>query len=183
VGTFANNKSHAAVGESVTSSAVLAVVLVPFLIRWTYTLANRPSDVKDKFRPSPPLRALYPGGLIMFGWAIAFEVSNLWHGDPNYIVGDTLGLVLGAGFLAMTILSWPIVFEVSEERLTWHHLLFSRHVPWQEVEDVSTDLKDGLVIYLINNRRIKVCPYIEGRKELKAFILKHVGRSDLTAFN
>jgi hypothetical protein len=31
------------------SAAVLAVVFVPILIRWAYTLANRPTDVKDKF--------------------------------------------------------------------------------------------------------------------------------------
>jgi hypothetical protein len=118
----------------------------------------------------------------MFGWVVAFEASAVWQDDPKYRWGDTLGLVLGVGFLAMTILSWPIVVEVSEERLTWHHLLFRRHVPWQEVEDVNTDAKGGLVIYLTNDRRINVGPYMQGRPELKAFILKRIGRPDLTAF-
>ena len=118
----------------------------------------------------------------MFGWVVAFEASAVWQDDPKYRWGDTLGLVLGVGFLAMTILSWPIVVEVSEERLTWHHLLFRRHVPWQEVEDGNADAKGGLVIYLTNDRRINVGPYMQGRPELKAFILKRIGRPDLTAF-
>jgi hypothetical protein len=158
------------------SAAVLAVLLVPILIRWTYTLANRPSDVKGKFRPSAPLRVLYPGGIIMFGWGLAFEASNVWNsgGRPNG--GDVLGLVLAAGFLAMTIVSWPVVVEVSEEGLTWHRLLLRRHVPWREVEDVNTDTTDGLVIYLSNDRRINVDQYTEGRPELKTFICEHIGR-------
>ncbi|MFZ1918910.1 MAG: hypothetical protein WAU58_15150 [Terriglobales bacterium] len=90
--------------------------------------------------------------------------------------------MLGFGFLAMTIFSWPIVVEVSDERLTWHHLLFRRHVLWQEVEDVNTDGKGGLVIYLTKDRRINVGRYTQGRPELKAFIIKRIGHRDLTAF-
>jgi len=155
------------------SAAVLAVVLAPILIRWAYTLANKPSGTADKFRPSSPLRAIYPGGLIMFGWGLAFEVSNIWNSGEKPGWGDLLGLVLAAGFLAMTILSWPIVVEVSEGGLTWHRLLVRRHVAWREVEDVNTDMSGGLVIYLSGDRRINVGQYTEGRPELKAFIAEH----------
>ena len=117
----------------------------------------------------------------MFGWIVAFEISSLWNGDPD-IGADIFALVLGGGFLAMTIFSWPIVVEVSDARLTWHHLLFRRRVPWQEVEDVNTDMKGGLVIYLTDDRRINVGSYTQGRLELKTFILKRIGRPDLTAF-
>jgi hypothetical protein len=34
------------------SAAVIAAVLAPALIRWAYTLANKPSEVKNKFMPS-----------------------------------------------------------------------------------------------------------------------------------
>ena len=158
-------------------TAVLAVVLVPVLIRWTYALANRPSSVKNKFRLSPPLRVLYPGGLIMFGWEVAFESGNVWKSGIRPSGGDVLGLVLSAGFLVMTIVSWPVVVEVSDEGLTWwHHLLLKRHVVWREVEDVNADMGGGLVIYLSGGRRIEVGQYTEGRPELKAFICKHIAR-------
>ena len=159
------------------STGVLAVVLVPVLIRWTYALANRPSSVRNKFRPSPPLRALYPGGLIMFGRATAFEAGNVWNSGLRPNGGDVLGLVLGAGFLAMTVFSWPIVVEVSDEGLAWHHLLLRRHATWREVEDVNTDMSGGLVIYLSNGRRLEVDQYTEGRPELKALICRNIGRA------
>jgi hypothetical protein len=155
------------------SAAVLAVVLAPILIRWACTLANRRSDVRDKFRPSPPLRAVYPGGLIMFGWCFAFEASNVWNSGSRPNIGDILGLMLAAGGLAMTILSWPIVVEVFNEGLTWQRLLVKRNVTWREVEDVNTDMSGGLVIYLSGDRRINVGQYTEGRPELKAFITEH----------
>ena len=156
------------------SAAVLAVVFVPILIRWAYTLANRPTDVKDKFRPSAPLRAMYPGGLVMFGWGLVFEAGNVWNSGTKVEWGDALGLVFAVGLLAMTVLSWPIVVEVSEEGLTWHRLLIRRHVNWREVEDVNTDMGGGLVIYLSGDRRINVGQYTEGRTELKAFIAEHI---------
>jgi len=156
------------------SAAVLAVVFVPILIRWAHTLANRPTDVKDKFRPSAPLRALYPSGIIIGCWGLAFEAGNVLRsgGKPN--PWDVLGGLVFAVFLAMTILSWPIVVEVSEEGLTWHRLLIRRYVNWREVEDVNTDMGGGLVIYLSGDRRINVGQYTEGRTELKAFIAEHI---------
>ncbi len=105
------------------SAAALAIVLIPLLMRWTYRLANRPSEVQNKYLPSPPLRALYPGGLIMFGWGTAFESTNVFASGGRWNWGDVLGLILGLGFLVMTILSWPVTVEVSSDKLTWHHLI------------------------------------------------------------
>ena len=112
----------------------------------------------------------------MFGWGLAFEADNVWNSGARLNGGDIQGLVLFAGFLAMTIFSWPIVVEVSDEGLAWHHLLLRRHATWREVEDVNTDMGGGLVIYLSEDRRIEVGEYTEGRTELKAFICKNIER-------
>ena len=160
------------------SAAALALVLIPLLMRWTYRLANRPSEIEDKFLPSPPLRALYPGGLIMFGWVTAFEGTNVFASGGRWNWGDALGLTIGIGALVMTIVSWPVTVEVSADRLTWHHLVQRHSASWNEVEDVNTDMSNGLVIYLTNNRRIEVGPYTQGRPELKQYILRRLGRPD-----
>src|ERR1700691_4672293 len=110
------------------SAAPLALLIVPILIRWAYMLGNKPSEVTNKFLPSRPVRVVYPAGLIMFGWGMAFETVNVLNSGGKPELGDVLGLILGAGFLAMTIFSWPVVIEVSEEELKWHYLLARRHV-------------------------------------------------------
>ena len=97
------------------SAAALAIVLIPLLMRWTYRLANKPSDVQDRFLPSPPLRALYPGGLIMFGWGTAFYATTIFASDERWNWSTILGLVCGITFLGMTIVSWPVR---SRSRLT-----------------------------------------------------------------
>ena len=155
------------------SAAALAVIVVPILIRWVYKSANAPSESLGKFRPAAPLRALYPGGLVMFGWCFAFEVTNVWHSAGKLRFEDAGGLALATAGLAVTMLSWPIVIEVSEKELAWHKLVFRRHVAWDEVEDVNTGMDGGLIVYLSQSRRINVSSYTEGRLELKEFIFKH----------
>jgi hypothetical protein len=56
---------------TISWSAILAAALAPVVIRWSLSLANKRSTDGKHFRPVATLRALYPGGLIMMGWATA----------------------------------------------------------------------------------------------------------------
>lgn len=154
-------------------TAVLAVLVAPILIRWSFVLANRPSSLSNKFRPSPPLRVVYPGGLIMFGWATLYYVALVLDPKQAKTGWDFLALVLSILFLGMTLYSWPVVVEVSEGGLTWHKLLRRRFVKWADVEDVSTDMDGALVIYGRDGLRIQVNQYTEGRPDLKRFVEAH----------
>jgi hypothetical protein len=159
------------------SAAVLAVVIAPILIRWTGLLANRGEEVRGKFLPSPPLRALYPGGLIMFGWGVAYEVNNAWS-LHRLEWADLLGFLLAVGFLTMTVVSWPIVVEVRVEGIRWHGLIRRYHAEWKQVEDVNITMNGGLIIYLSGDRRVEVGEYTQGREDLRRMICGHIGKRD-----
>jgi hypothetical protein len=143
------------------------------MIRWSFVLANRPTSQANKYRPSPPLRVVYPGGLIMFGWGVLFYVSVMLDPKETMSGGDFVVLVVCAVFLGTTLCSWPVVIEVSERGLTWHRLLRRRFVGWTEIKDVSVDMDGGLVIYGRGGLRIEVSQYTEGRAELKQYIKSH----------
>lgn len=117
----------------------------------------------------------------MFGWASAFEAMSVVSDRGRVLVSDLLGLILTTGFLTMTVLSWPVTVQVSQDELTWHHLLRRHRVPWKDVQDVNTDMSTGLIIYLSGDRRIEVGRYTEGRRELRQYILRRIGRPDLEA--
>ena len=158
-------------------TAVLAVLVAPILIRWSLVLANRPSSQANKFRPSPPIRVVYPGGLIMFGWTTLYYATLVLDPKQAKTGWDFVALVLSIVFLGMTLYSWPVVIEVCERGLTWHRLLRRRFVKWNDVEDVSTDMDGALVIYGRSGLRIQVSQYTEGRPELKRFVETHKAQS------
>src|ERR1700756_241438 len=65
-------------GQVVSISAILAVLVAPILIRWSFMLAKKTSEDGVTFRPAPTLRAVYPGGLLLSLWGVAFYLDEAW---------------------------------------------------------------------------------------------------------
>ena len=156
------------------SAAVVAVFLAPLLIRWSLTLANRPPEDVTKFSPSPPLRAVYPAGIVMFGWVSLYYLDLLLDAHQRANGWNWVGLLCGFLFFGMTITSWPSIVLVKPGGLNVHRLVFHKFVKWEDIEDVGSGMDGDVTIYLKGNGRIEISQFTEGRSQLKALIRKNI---------
>jgi hypothetical protein len=151
-------------------AAILAVVTAPLLVRWAATLANKPSADGATFRPSPPLRAIYPGILIAGFWGLGYFLSEAWEVGFQLIWSDVLGLV---GMLALSltaILSWPPTLWVVQGGLYCQKFASRRFFQWDQIDSADSGMDGELIIYLKDGRQIEVSQFIEGRYQLKSLI-------------
>jgi hypothetical protein len=163
---------------SISWSAILAAALAPVVIRWSLNLANKRSADGKHFRPAPTLRALYPGGLIMTGWAAAFCIREIIRPSGpeagGYEAGSPfpyLGAALSLFFLGTTIVSWPSTVVVEDEGLSFRRLFRPRRmIRWEEIDDTAISMDGRLVIYTRPGKQFEVSAYNEGRYELKDLV-------------
>ncbi len=155
-------------------AAILGVLLAPILIRWTFTLANKPSEDGCTFRPAPTLRAVYPAVLILGLWGVSFYIDEAWKARFALQWNDWLGLI-GMIALALTaILSWPPTIRATEEGLRWTRLFGSRFIKWEQIEAAESGMDGELVIHGHHGERYEVSQFIQGRPELKALIQRRL---------
>jgi hypothetical protein len=158
-------------------AAILAVLVAPILVRWSFMLANRRSEDGVTFRPAPTLRAVYPGGLLLSLWGVAFYLDQAWENWFALRWNDWFGL-LGMVALALTaILSWPPTIRVATDGLHWSRLLGRRVMKWDQIAAADTGMDGELVIHGRSGERYEVNQFIQGRPELKSIVEKHLRRT------
>ena len=156
-------------------AAVLAVLLVPMLVARSRTLASKPSVDGKAFRPSPPLRALYPGTLVAFTWGVASSSLEAWEkGFSSFGFGDWFGLVGMLVLFLVNVFSWPVTIVVTDDGLKWRRLLVRRLIPWSSIKNTVLDMVQALIIFDHSDKRYEVSQFIEGRPQLKTIIDKKI---------
>jgi hypothetical protein len=157
---------------SVATNAALA--LVPIVVRWSASLANRPSSDGKTFRPVNPIRFVYDVGLIVSGWGVCFYLKLLVYPSEPFRSGDWVGLIGMASFFMMAIASWPATIIAVENGLHWKRLFFRKFVPWTDLEDAVVSMDGRAVLYLRGGKEVELNEYCVGRSELVQMVKKHV---------
>jgi hypothetical protein len=148
----------------------VVMTAVPLITAWSQRLASKNSEDGTTFRPSPPLRAVYPGVLIASILAEFFFVKDLREANRPPTFTDWLGLAGMLIILLGCIFSWPPTLRATPAGLWWQRLLSRRFIPWDQVESAYSGMDKDLVISAKGNQRYEVSQYIQGRAELKALI-------------
>lgn len=157
-------------------AAIIAAVFAPLLVSWAASLANRPSADGVRFRPSPPLRAVYPGVLIAGIWGVIFYLNESREAGFTLAWNDWLGLM---GMLALSltaILSWPPTILAGKEGLYLHSLFTRKLVTWSQIDSAESGMDGELTIYAKNGLRFEVSRFVEGRQQLKELIRERTGK-------
>ncbi len=155
-------------------AAILAVLLAPVLVRWSYSLANKTSEDGVTFRPAPTLRAVYPGVLVLSLWGVSFYLDEAWKVKFALQWNDWLGLIGMIALVLTAILSWPPTIRATEEGLRWNRLFGSRLIKWEQIEAAESGMDGELVIHGHRGERYEVSQFILGRPELKALIQRRL---------
>jgi hypothetical protein len=149
----------------------LAVAVgVPALTRWSVRLASRKSEYGTTFRPSPPLRAAYPGVLIASLLAEFFYAKDLWEAKSLPGVMDWVSVGAMLALALVCVISWPPTLHATPEGLQWRRLLSCRFIPWDQIEAAYMGMDRDMVIIAKGNRRYEVSNHVQGLPQLKALI-------------
>jgi hypothetical protein len=145
-------------------------VVVPALTNWSIRLARGASDSGTTFRPSPVLRAVYPGVMIACLLLDCFYAKELWEAKRLPGVMDCVCL---AGMLAlalMCVITWPPTIFATPVGLRWWRLLSRRFIPWDQIEAAYIGMKRDMVIIAKGNQRYEVSEHVQGLEQLRAII-------------
>lgn len=150
---------------------MLAVAVgAPALTRWSVRLAGRNNENGTTFRPSPPLRAVYPGILIASLLLEFFMAKDLREAKSPPIVTDWVAV---AGVLALVltcVITWPPTIFATPEGLLWRRLFSRRFIPWDQIEAAYMEMEKDMVIIAKGDQRYEVSKHIQGLEQLRALI-------------
>lgn len=157
-------------------AAIIAAVVAPLLVSWAASLANRPSANGASFRPSPPIRAVYPGVLIAGIWGVIFYLNEFREAGFTLAWNDWLGLVGMVALSLTAVLSWPSTILTDKEGLYLHTLFGRKLIAWDQIDSADSGMDGELTIYAKNGLRFEVSKFVEGRPQLKELIRERAGK-------